>query len=121
MLTFKPNSLTHWRYLGLGFSVFITLWSFWMLWRHGLHLGLDFTGGVLLELEIGTLAQASELNAMLPPSMQATVCTYINVETNGALATNLAAWMKTAVIHAAWLLDQVCVPSCNLSILPVLL
>ena len=70
MLTFKPNSLTHWRYLGLGFSVFITLWSFWMLWRHGLHLGLDFTGGVLLELEIGTLAQASELNAMLPRSMQ---------------------------------------------------
>ena len=70
MLTFKPNSLTHWRYLGLGFSVFITLWSFWMLWCHGLHLGLDFTGGVLLELEIGTLAQASELNAMLPPSMQ---------------------------------------------------
>ena len=56
-----------------------------------------------------------------PLPFKATVCTYINVETNGALATNLAAWMKTAVTHAAWLLDQVCVPSCNLSILPVLL
>lgn len=63
---------------------------------------------------------AKECETVLAPK-GATVCTYINVETNGALATNLAAWMKTAVIHAAWLLDQVCVPSCNLSILPVLL
>ena len=70
MLNFNLSSLTSWRYAGLGISVLLTLMAFWMLWRHGLHLGLDFTGGVLLELQIQTLKDASELNAMLPASMQ---------------------------------------------------
>lgn len=63
--------LTRWRYLGLCISLLLSLACFWILWSKGLHLGLDFTGGVLLELKIQTLQSAAELNARLSPALAA--------------------------------------------------
>lgn len=62
-------SLTRWRYLGLVLSAFLTLACIWILATKGLHLGLDFTGGILLEMKIQTLSSAAELNGMLSPSL----------------------------------------------------
>ena len=58
-------SLTRWRYLGLGVSSLLTLLALAVLLSRGLHLGLDFTGGLLLELNITTLHSAAELNQLL--------------------------------------------------------
>lgn len=66
-------NLTRWRYLGLGFSVLVTLASVALLLGNGLQLGLDFTGGILLEFKIQTLKEAHELNALLDGSLQALV------------------------------------------------
>ncbi len=63
--------MTRWRYLGLCISLLLSLACFWILWSKGLHLGLDFTGGVLLELKIQTLQSAAELNARLSPALAA--------------------------------------------------
>lgn len=56
-------SLTPVRYLGLGLSILLTTLSLLTLFVNGLHMGLDFTGGVLLDLKIQTIQNASELNA----------------------------------------------------------
>ena len=66
-----PIGLTRWRYLGLCISLLLSLACFWILLSKGLHLGLDFTGGVLLELKIQTLQSAAELNAHLSPALAA--------------------------------------------------
>ena len=58
-------SLTRWRYLGLGVSSLLTVLALAVLLSRGLHLGLDFTGGLLLELNITTLHSAAELNQLL--------------------------------------------------------
>ena len=57
--------LTRWRYIGLWASIVLTVASIAMLLVNGLALGLDFTGGTLLEFHIQTLKEAHELNAML--------------------------------------------------------
>lgn len=41
--------LTRWRYIGLWASVLLTLACVAVLATKGLALGLDFTGGILLE------------------------------------------------------------------------
>ena len=61
--------LTRWRYIGLALSALLTCGCIWILWSKGLHLGLDFTGGVLLELKIQTLQSAAEFNARLSPEL----------------------------------------------------
>ncbi|MGL4206514.1 MAG: protein translocase subunit SecF [Aeromonadaceae bacterium] len=63
-------SLTRWRYLGLLVSVVLTLACIAILATRGLHLGLDFTGGILLELKIQTLSSAAELNSLLSSDMR---------------------------------------------------
>jgi preprotein translocase subunit SecF len=57
--------LTRWRYIGLWASVLLTVASMAVLAINGLSLGLDFTGGILLEFRIQTLKEAHELNALL--------------------------------------------------------
>ncbi|PJG60075.1 protein translocase subunit SecF [Aeromonas cavernicola] len=57
--------LTRWRYIGLWASILLTVASVAILLVNGLALGLDFTGGTLLEFQIQTLKEAHELNAML--------------------------------------------------------
>ena len=57
--------LTRWRYIGLWASVLLTVASIAVLAINGLSLGLDFTGGILLEFRIQTLKEAHELNALL--------------------------------------------------------
>jgi len=57
--------LTRWRYIGLWISVLLTVASIAVLAINGLSLGLDFTGGILLEFRIQTLKEAHELNALL--------------------------------------------------------
>ena len=57
--------LTRWRYIGMWASVLLTVASIAVLAINGLSLGLDFTGGILLEFRIQTLKEAHELNALL--------------------------------------------------------
>ena len=57
--------LTRWRYIGLWASIALTVASIAILLVNGLTLGLDFTGGILLEFNIQTLKEAHDLNAML--------------------------------------------------------
>jgi preprotein translocase subunit SecF len=57
--------LTRWRYIGMWVSILLTVASVAILAINGLSLGLDFTGGILLEFQIQTLKEAHELNAML--------------------------------------------------------
>ncbi|MGK4476218.1 protein translocase subunit SecF [Aeromonas molluscorum] len=70
---FFSMSLTRWRYLGLGLSVLLTLASLGLLAINGLQLGLDFTGGILLEFKIQTLKDAHEINALLGEPLRALV------------------------------------------------
>ena len=79
MNLFRALTLTHYRYAGLILSVILTLSSVIILSIHGLHMGLDFTGGVLLELKIQTLKTAAELNGALSPSL----ADYVQLQYNG--------------------------------------
>lgn len=65
--------LTRWRYIGLVLSAVLTLACVYILITRGLHLGLDFTGGILLELKIQTLKSSAELNAMLSAELAALI------------------------------------------------
>lgn len=65
--------LTRWRYIGLWASILLTLASLAILLVNGLTLGLDFTGGTLLEFHIQTLKEAHALNAMLSSPLASAV------------------------------------------------
>lgn len=74
MLNFMLQlGLTRWRYIGLVLSGVLTLACVYILITRGLHLGLDFTGGILLELKIQTLKSSAELNAMLSAELAALI------------------------------------------------
>lgn len=74
MLNFMVQlGLTRWRYIGLVLSAVLTLACVYILFTRGLHLGLDFTGGILLELKIQTLKSSAELNAMLSAELAALI------------------------------------------------
>ena len=74
MLNFMVQlGLTRWRYIGLVLSAVLTLACVYILITRGLHLGLDFTGGILLELKIQTLKSSAELNAMLSAELAALI------------------------------------------------
>lgn len=74
MLNFMLQlGLTRWRYIGLVLSAVLTLACVYILITRGLHLGLDFTGGILLELKIQTLKSSAELNAMLSAELAALI------------------------------------------------
>ncbi len=74
MLNFMVQlGLTRWRYIGLVLSGMLTLACVYILITRGLHLGLDFTGGILLELKIQTLKSSAELNAMLSSELAALI------------------------------------------------
>lgn len=49
------------RWFGFGVSLLFTLISFGFMWQHGLNWGIDFTGGVLMEVR---LEQAADLGSM---------------------------------------------------------
>ena len=74
MLNFMVQlGLTRWRSIGLVLSAVLTLACVYILFTRGLHLGLDFTGGILLELKIQTLKSSAELNAMLSAELAALI------------------------------------------------
>lgn len=74
MLNFMLQlGLTRWRYIGLVISGVLTLACIYILITRGLHLGLDFTGGILLELKIQTLKSSAELNALLSAELAALI------------------------------------------------
>ena len=74
MLNFMLQlGLTRWRYIGLVISGVLTLACVYILITRGLHLGLDFTGGILLELKIQTLKSSAELNALLSSELAALI------------------------------------------------
>ncbi|ENY70896.1 protein-export membrane protein SecF, partial [Aeromonas diversa CDC 2478-85] len=66
-------NLTRLRYLGLLLSLLLTGYCVWLLASHGLQLGLDFTGGSLLEFRIDTLRSAQDLNALLTPPLKGAI------------------------------------------------
>lgn len=66
-------NLTRLRYLGLFISVLLTGYCVWLLAHHGLQMGLDFTGGSLLEFRIDTLRSAQDLNALLTPPLKGSI------------------------------------------------
>ncbi|MCL1039151.1 protein translocase subunit SecF [Shewanella submarina] len=60
-------TLTRVRYLGMAASIVMVLLSLGFIAAYGLQLSIDFTGGLLLDISIPTLAGASELNVLLAP------------------------------------------------------
>lgn len=66
-------TLTHVRYVGLALSILLTCMSLFTMFLNGLHMGLDFTGGVLLDLKIQTLKSAAELNLQLSDIYQSSL------------------------------------------------
>jgi preprotein translocase subunit SecF len=61
----KSLNLMRWSSFSLGFSVFMIAVSLVALFTFGLHYGVDFTGGTLLELRIPSLASTEELRTTL--------------------------------------------------------
>ena len=53
------------RWWGFGISIAFTLISFFMLATHGLNWGIDFTGGVLIELRTNTPADLAKMRSTL--------------------------------------------------------
>jgi preprotein translocase subunit SecF len=53
------------RWWGFGVSIAFSLISFFMLATHGLNWGIDFTGGVLMELRTETPADLGKMRASL--------------------------------------------------------
>lgn len=63
------RTLTQLRYFGLGCSLLLVAASIFSINHYGLKLGIDFTGGVIIDVSIQTLATATELQAQLSGSI----------------------------------------------------
>ena len=57
--------LTRWRYIGLVLSGMLTLACVYILFIRGLHLGLDFTGGTIVELNFEKPTELNDVRAAL--------------------------------------------------------
>ena len=53
------------RWLGFGFSIVLTLVSLGMLFTKGLNLGIDFTGGILMEVHTAQEADLAKMREAL--------------------------------------------------------
>lgn len=62
------RTLTQLRYFGLGCSLLLVTASILSISHYGLKLGIDFTGGIIIDVSIQTLATAAELQAQLSGS-----------------------------------------------------
>ncbi|WP_181318418.1 protein translocase subunit SecF [Photobacterium kishitanii] len=62
------RTLTQLRYFGLGCSLLLVTASILSISHYGLKLGIDFTGGIIIDVSIQTLATAAELQAQLSSS-----------------------------------------------------
>ncbi|WP_181320888.1 protein translocase subunit SecF [Photobacterium phosphoreum] len=63
------RTLTQLRYFGLGCSLLLVAASIFSINHYGLKLGIDFTGGIIIDVSIQTLATAAELQAQLSGSI----------------------------------------------------
>jgi preprotein translocase subunit SecF len=64
----KSLNIMRWSTFSLGFSALLVTASFIALAVFGLHYGVDFTGGTLLELRIPSLVHTEDLRAALESS-----------------------------------------------------
>ena len=66
-------TLTRWRYIGLAASIMLVLASIFSVMHYGLTMSIDFTGGTIIDVQIHTLASASDLQSMLQGPLKETL------------------------------------------------
>ncbi|WP_434356614.1 protein translocase subunit SecF [Parasalinivibrio latis] len=61
----KPYPLTRLRYAGLTLSLVMIALSLFAVFHYGLKPGIDFTGGIIVDFSLNSLANQTELMSML--------------------------------------------------------
>lgn len=72
-MIFSMKNATKWRHISSAVSVFLMLFSLFMLFNKGLNLGLDFTGGVVSEVQLDSRITSSEIEPLLKAGLHADV------------------------------------------------
>ncbi|BCN25891.1 protein translocase subunit SecF [Vibrio alfacsensis] len=66
-------ALTRWRYIGLVSSLILVFASILSVYQNGLSMSIDFTGGTIIDVQIQTLLNASDLQMMIHGSLKDTL------------------------------------------------
>ncbi len=66
----KNLNLTKWRYVSSAISIFLMLASLTIIGMKGFNWGLDFTGGVVTEVQLDRRITSSELQPLLNAAYQ---------------------------------------------------
>ena len=66
-------ALTRWRYIGLSASMVLVFASIFSVYHYGLSMSIDFTGGTIIDVQIQTLLNATDLQAMIQGPLKETL------------------------------------------------
>ncbi|MGF1762777.1 protein translocase subunit SecF [Aliivibrio kagoshimensis] len=89
-MIFSMKNATQWRHFSSVVSVFLMLFSLFMIANKGLNLGLDFTGGVVSEVQLDSRITSSEIEPLLKEGLHADV-TVISTGESGRWVLRYAA------------------------------